>query len=191
MSVKDSCTTADFLEFDYTLSHALNLLENNEKKVNIAFLIILGIHIGFRISDILKLKHRDLYCQDYFSINEQKSGKNRTVSINKTVKNSYLKFRSKLKCVDDNDFLFISQKKQVFTIRQVNRLLQAEFKNINKNISSHSLRKTFGRRVWGNDNYSEKSLIILSKMFNHETISTTRLYLGIHQGELNDIYLNL
>ena len=58
-------------------------------------------------------------------------------------------------------------------------------------VSSHSLRKSFGRRVWSNDNESERSLIYLSELFNHSSSLTTRIYLGIRQEELNDIYLNL
>lgn len=59
------------------------------------------------------------------------------------------------------------------------------------NISSHSLRKSFGRRVYENNNESEKSLIYLSELFNHTSLSVTRKYLGIRQEELNDIYMNL
>ena len=59
------------------------------------------------------------------------------------------------------------------------------------NISSHTLRKTFGRRVYNNNNESEKALIYLSEMFNHTSLAVTRLYLGIRQEELNEIYMNL
>jgi len=58
-------------------------------------------------------------------------------------------------------------------------------------VSSHSLRKSFGRRVWENDGESERSLIYLSEIFNHSSIQMTRIYLGIRQEELNEVYLSL
>jgi integrase len=55
-------------------------------------------------------------------------------------------------------------------------------------ITSHSLRKTFGRMVWNVDNQSDRALMYLSELFNHTSASITRRYLGIKQEELNDIY---
>jgi site-specific recombinase XerD len=58
-------------------------------------------------------------------------------------------------------------------------------------IKSHSLRKSFGRRVFENNDNSEKSLILLSEMFNHSNIKTTKVYLGIRDKEIFDVYDNL
>ena len=58
-------------------------------------------------------------------------------------------------------------------------------------IKSHSLRKSFGRRVFENNDNSEKSLILLSEMFNHSNIQTTKIYLGIREKEMFDVYDNL
>ncbi len=89
--------------------------------------------------------------------------------------------------------VFISQKNSVFTVQQINRKLKALFINEAKhsNISTHSLRKTFGRRVYENNNESEKALVYLSELFNHTSLSVTRIYLGIRQEELDSIYINL
>ena len=59
MSLKKSTTTCDYLEFDKTLNMSMKILKN-EKNYKIAFLIIVGINSGLRISDILGLHHRDL-----------------------------------------------------------------------------------------------------------------------------------
>tara|TARA_R110002051_G_scaffold95783_2_gene165805 strand:- start:1493 stop:1696 length:204 start_codon:yes stop_codon:yes gene_type:complete len=58
-------------------------------------------------------------------------------------------------------------------------------------ISSHSLRKSFGRRVWENNGKSDEALTYLSEIFNHQSIAMTRKYLGIRADEIKDIYLNL
>ena len=58
-------------------------------------------------------------------------------------------------------------------------------------LSSHSLRKSFGRQCYEKNNESEKALMYLSEMFNHTSPSITRKYLGIRQEELNNIYMTL
>ncbi|MDB4121502.1 tyrosine-type recombinase/integrase, partial [bacterium] len=88
-------------------------------------------------------------------------------------------------------FIFLSQKGHVFVTQSINRRLKSIFPQKNKNISSHSLRKSFGRRVWTNNNESESSLIKLSEIFNHSSIKITRTYLGITQDEIEDVYMNL
>ena len=190
MSLKNTNTTADYLDFDSTLNKAIKLLKNNDKKFKIAFLTIIGINVGLRISDILNLKHQDIQ-GDTITLIEQKTSKRRDIKINNSIKSAYKVYCDKLGVVNSNDFLFNSQKGGVFTSRQVNRLLQSTFNVKGKNISSHSLRKTFGRRVWENNGESERALIILSKIFNHTSISTTRVYLSVQQEEIDDIYVNL
>ena len=55
--------------------------------------------------------------------------------------------------------------------------------------SSHSLRKTFGRRVveMAGTN-SEMALIKLSDIFQHSSVKTTRIYLGLRREELLETY---
>ena len=190
MSLKNSSTTADYLNFDATLNKAMKLLKNDDKKFKIAFLTIIGINVGLRISDLLKLRFKDLD-NDTISLIEQKTGKKRDIKINNHIKKAYLIYKDRIGLVDKEDFLFVSQKGTVYSVRHVNRLLLEIFGTKNKNISSHSLRKTFGRRVWENDGESERALIMLSKIFNHSSTSITRRYLGIQQEEIDNIYLNL
>ena len=155
MSNKGSITTCDYLDFDATLNKSLKLLKSDNRNFKIGFLAICGIHFGLRISDLLNLKHADL-ADDTIQLIEQKTGKSRIIKINETVKNAYQIYLERIGKINADHFLFISQKKSKFTIRQVNRLLQTTFGSKNKNISSHSLRKTFSRRVWENDKYSER-----------------------------------
>ena len=89
--------------------------------------------------------------------------------------------------------VFKSQKNVVISTQHLNTLLKDAFINLLPThcISSHSLRKTFGRRIYENHNRSEEALIYLSELFNHSSSSTTRTYLGIKKEELNNIYLSL
>jgi integrase len=180
-------TKSDYIDFDKCLNTGRRLI-NSDKKSVIGLYIIVSIYTGLRISDVLRLKWSDLMKEDLV-IKEKKTKKLRTIKINSTVHSVV----SKLKLNDEDDFIFKSQKGSVFSIQQINRVLKEIFRTESKhlNISSHSLRKSFGRRVYENNNESEKSLVYLSELFNHTSLSITRKYLGIRQEELNDIYLSL
>jgi integrase len=58
----------------------------------------------------------------------------------------------------------------------------------NKNISTHSLRKSGSRFIWENNGHSNECLIKLSSILNHSSTSITRRYLGISREEIKDIY---
>ena len=61
-----------------------------------------------------------------------------------------------------------------------------------RNFSTHSLRKTFGRRVVDMAGAeAEMALIKLSELFNHSSPMITRRYLGLRQEELGEVYDSL
>ena len=190
MSIKGTHTTADYLDFDITLNKSLKLLKSADKNFKVAFLTVVGLNTGLRISDLLTLKHQDLK-SDKIIINEKKTGKYREIKINDTIKDAHNIYMGLLGQVDEIDPLFISQKKTVFTSRQINNILKSMFGGKNKNISSHSIRKGFGRKVWELDSNSDRALILLSKLFNHTSTQVTRTYLSIQQEELDNVYLSL
>ena len=90
-------------------------------------------------------------------------------------------------------YVFLSQKGSVYSRQQINKLLKQVFAREAKtlNVSSHSLRKGFGLRSYISLGETEHALTMLSEVFNHTSIKTTRIYLGLRQEEINDIYLNL
>lgn len=185
MSKKDSITTADYIDFDRATTAAKKLL--NTKRKNIGLYILISINTGLRASDLLDLTWSQL-SGDKLILKEQKTGKPRTIALNATISNLYNT------CVGKpNSYIFMSQKGTPYSIQRLNRILKDVFKREvkTKNISSHSLRKSFGRRVWENDNQSERSLVYLMELFNHSSIAITKRYLGIRQEELDDIYKNL
>lgn len=191
MSYKGSVTTSDYLDFDFASRKSFAIL-NDDKNFRMGFLILLGINSGMRIRDLLNVSHKDLQGES-FRITESKTQKNRVITINESVKKGYKILLDKLGTSNqiEDDKIFISQKGCVYTVRSINRKLKEIFPSRSKNISSHSLRKTFGRRVFITNSESQKSLIFLSAIFNHSSENITRTYLGIRAEELSDIYLNL
>ncbi len=174
-------TGSIFINFDIALNKGMKLIKTKEN-TSFGLLIVCGVNLGLRIDDLLKLTFEDLR-SDTIIIIEGKTKKKRNLIINDNIKRALKYFEN-----TDRGYAFKSQKQTVYCTQHVNRLMKVYFKG---KVSSHSLRKSFGRRVWSSDNESERSLIYLSELFNHSSSLTTRIYLGIRQEELDDIYLNL
>jgi site-specific recombinase XerD len=185
--------TSDYIDYDKALNKGLSLLNDNKKSV-VGFYIIFSINTGLRISDILNIKHKDL-AEDKIVLVEKKTKKQREITLNEVVKKSYIKLVSMLDEANDKfneeDFIFISQKGSVYKTQSINDILKAIFNTKKLQISSHSLRKSFARRVYQNQNESENSLVLLSDIFGHSSISITRRYLGIRQETISNVYLSL
>lgn len=170
------------LDFDKATSKGLKLIRSKENK-NFGLLIIVSINLGLRIQDLLGLTFKQLQ-NDSITIIEGKTKKKRTLKINHSIKEVLNHFKDDLS-YELGGHCFRSQKGTVYSSQHVNRLIKKYFKG---KVSSHSFRKTFGRRVWENDGESERALIMLSQIFNHSSTATTRIYLGIQQEEIDDIY---
>ena len=185
--------TSDYIDFDKALNKGLNLLKD-KKLYRIGFYIVFSINTGLRVSDVLNIKHSD-FSGDKLSLKEKKTGKNRVISLNDEVKKSYAKLLSRLeeenKKVNDNDYIFISQKGSVYMTQSLNELLKKIFNSKTLQVSTHSLRKSFARRVYENNNQSEHSLVLLSQIFSHSSIQITRRYLGLRQESIDNVYLTL
>ena len=113
---------------------------------------------------------------DSIKLNEKKTGKHRTIQINDAIKIAISKFEQ------DSEYIFLSQKGSIYSRLQINSLLKQVFQREAKtlNISSHSLRKSFGRRVYENNGESEKSVIYLSELFNHTSPAICSFRLEVH-----------
>ena len=163
----------------------------------IGFYIIFSINTGLRVGDVLQIKHSalvNLKQGDYLTIREQKTGKIRKIQINNKIVDAYNYLSDKLKSkglYNQDDFIFKSQKDKVFATVSINRILKYEFAGYAPNVSTHSLRKSFGRRVYESKNKSEHALILLSDMFCHASIAITRRYLGLRQEEIDGVYMAL
>ena len=177
-------TGSTYLDYDITLNKAFKMLKDDKLK-SFGLFVICGINLGLRIDDLIKLSFEQLR-SDTIDITEGKTKKKRSLKVNDHIRQALTYFD------DLKGYAFKSQKGTPFSSQHINRLLKKHFKGVGGGtVSSHSLRKTFGRRVWDNDNQSERSLVYLSQLFNHSSTQVTRIYLGIQQEELDDIYMNL
>lgn len=184
--------TSDYLDYDLAMRIANDILWHG-RQPQVGFYVIFSINTGLRVGDTLKLKHADMIGKqagDYLIITEQKTGKRRQVQLNDKVIAAY-KYLQKRNRTKPTDYVFKSQKNHVFATVTINRTLKRIFKGCAPVISSHSLRKTFGRRVYEKNGRSEHSLVLLSDIFGHSNLAITRRYLGLRREEIANVYLNL
>jgi integrase len=187
--------SSDYINFDTALRKGNELLQSERTQI-FGFYIILSINLGLRVSDVLRLKHLDLTGKkenDILILIEKKTGKPRHLTLNKHIEKSYNYLVEKLKeknNYDEHGYIFISQKNKIYSTRSLNRILKRLF-NSQKNLSTHSLRKAFGRRVYENNMRSEHSLVLLSDIFCHSSVAVTRRYLGLRAEEIGNIYISL
>lgn len=190
MSVKHTCTTSDYIEWDTMLNLVRRLYKDGDYRMSL--LIGCGSFFGLRISDLLSLTWDMLLEGDSFTLTEHKTGKKRTVKVNVEFRKHIVDCYNALHISTPAEKCFLSQKKSVYSVQRVNVLLKVIKKKYNikvQHLSTHSLRKTFGRRVVeiAGEN-SEMALIKLSELFNHSSPRITRKYLGLRQEELMEVY---
>lgn len=195
MSLEGSKTTADYLEWGKAQTLILSL--ERDKEWTFAILVAIGIYSGLRISDILSLKWNDLLGQDILMVTEKKTKKERKITINPLLQEIVSRIYRKQSGITLDRLIFLNKQGTGAITRQyINRKLKkiAIKYKITKDpssIKSHSLRKSFGRRVFENNDNSERALILLSDILNHTSIKTTKIYLGIRDQEIENVYVNL
>ena len=163
-------------------------------------LIICGLNTALRISDILKLRWKDVYNENLLSfkshidVKEQKTGKKTTVFINNNLKEALASFlkdiiakKGKL-CDVMEQFIFLGQKstdKPISSIQAFRIISEAAKKCLlSHKVSCHSLRKTFGYHAWKKG----VSPALLTSIYNHSSYKITTRYLGIEQDDRDEVF---
>lgn len=199
MGAKNSQTTTSGLDWNAMIG-LLHRLKKDGHYRDYLF-ISCGCYFGLRASDLLSLKWSDVSADfqvsDGFHIEERKTGKRRHITINPSVKESLELVKAHL--IKSGKFggeayLFPNRWGNPLTISYVNKRLHflfAKYQVKAQNPSTHTLRKTFGKRVWEMDSRSERSLVYLSEIFGHSSTAITRKYIGITQQVIADVYMNL
>ena len=190
MSVKNSHTTADYLDWDVMLNLIRRLYRDGEYRMSL--FIGAGCFFGLRVSDLRKLTWAMLLADDKFVINEQKTGKRRVVKINADFQNHIRECHDALRIENDSEPCFLSSRNVVYSTQRINVLLKEIKRKYNikiENFSCHSLRKAFGRKVFeSSGENAQMALVKLSELFNHSSVAITKIYLGIRQDELLEAY---
>lgn len=149
-------------------------------------MVMIGLYTGLRISDILKLKVRDVKNRNNISIREIKTGKQKLFEINPKLKKELAAYTQSKGL---NEYLIKSRQghNRPITRNQAYLILRnlADQFSIEQ-VGCHTLRKTFGYHFY----LQYKDIVTLQKIFNHDHPVITLRYIGIEQQQINKAIKN-
>lgn len=161
-------------------------LKSYNEKYYVIFLI--GISVGIRISDILKLKIIDMENTDRIVIKEKKTGKTKIFPLKPNIA-KVVKDYIKNYCHENQEYIFLGKKgaklDRSAVYRVLNRCMQEL--NIDMKCGTHSLRKYCGRAIYN----QTKDLALVMRIFNHSSQMISAKYIGLTEEIVNDTYMNL
>ena len=194
MSLPGQRTTTGAMDWsDFT--SLIGKLER-DKNYKYCLFISIGVFTGLRIGDLLQLKFNQFENTEILTITEKKTKKIRRIKINDDLRDIVERIKKKMDIVDSNQYIFLNR----YGTKPINRswanqMLKKIFKKysieVEGNVSSHMFRKTLGNRVLKLNNYSGESVLLLMTLFNHQSPSTTKVYLGIREKEVENVYDSL
>lgn len=181
-----------------------------EKRRGIArrnkMLFIIGINIGVRASD-LRLLTWDFFFEKgvdgklrfrkSYNLRPKKTSKNNKyvqLYFNDSVRKIISWYIDMYPVKDINDYVFKSRNGDgPITVNGMWRVIKdaAKEAGIEQNIGSHTLRKTFCRRVYDKANDKGQALILLQRILNHSSSAVTAAYIGIYNDEIEDAFDDL
>lgn len=195
MSLKYSSTTADYLSWTEAITLVRRLYDAGDYMMSL--LVGCGIFFGLRISDLRSLRWAQILNHDELTVVEQKTGKRRVIRINKGYQRHIKDCHAALEIKDDSQPCFLNKNGRILSVQMINRKLKAIKFNYHLrigNFSTHSLRKTWARQIWENENAAgrgEAALVKLSELMAHSSPSITRRYIGLRAQELGEVYDSL
>ncbi|MCX4304603.1 MAG: tyrosine-type recombinase/integrase [Acetatifactor sp.] len=194
--------TAQPIRRDEDLERIKNFFLSERPNPRNQLLLILGLNTALRISDILSLKWKDVYCEEdqswrrHIFLLEQKTGKRSEIFINDSAKQALVSYFDFLKertgsipCAKQFLFPGRGSKDRPLTRVQAFRLIKTAARHcqISGVISCHSLRKTFGYHAWKQG--VEPALLM--NIYNHASFQNTKRYLGIDQDDRDHVFRNI
>ena len=194
--IKQGHKAADAMDWNEAMQLVNRLYEDGQYRD--CLLIASGCYLGLRISDLLMLRWADLLSGE-FTLKEKKTNKERLLRVNPSLQKIAESCRKALGRPVEDAFIFVADGKKEPVSRQAVDLMLKRVRvkyhiKSAKVFSSHTLRKTFGRRVWLQEcdkGRGEQALLLLCEVFGHSSIAITKRYLGIRQEEIMSVYDSL
>ena len=147
-------------------------------------MINLFLQCGLRLSEVVNLKISNFDFKDDKFLILGKGSKERTGYLNKPAKEAllnYLEIRKNIqtKKAEDEDILFISNKRTRFTPRRIERIIKQAYIDSgieNDEYSVHTLRHTCATLLYK----SGADIKIIKEILGHVKIETTEIYTHLH-----------
>ena len=156
------------------------LKKKNEKYY---ILFVLGCYSGLRVSDILKLRVRDIRGRESVVIYEQKTKKRKSFPINREIRRDIEQY-----CKDKpaSGYLIPADKAPGHPVCRsyVYRMIReaGEYYGLD-HLGTHTMRKTFGYHFYNQTG----DVATLQRIFNHHDEKTTLRYIGIEQEHIDKV----
>ncbi len=150
-------------------------------------MFLFGIYTGLRISDILKLRVRDVRGRNYVAMREKKTGKERSFPINDALKKEIGKYVYARK---DYEYMFKSRKgwNRPLTRQQAYNIIREAGEAFGvERLGTHTMRKTFGYHMY----QQTKDAVTIQKILNHASVEITLRYIGVTQDTMDIAMKNL
>lgn len=162
-------------------------------------LFLIGVNVGLRASDLMQLRWSYFYKSDMTfkesyilqPKKQKKTGKFVKIFFNKTVKKAIENYVNDYPVENLDDYLFKSRKgNNPITERGLWKIIvdAAADAEIDKNVGSHSLRKTWARTIYDNAEDKSDALVMLQECLKHSDSLTTLRYIAIMDEEKKDMY---
>lgn len=179
----------------------MKLIELNIHDLRDKALFVLGCKTGFRISELLSLKVKDVFQYDEIvdritvkrsSMKKKTAG--RTVLLNEQAKKVLLPWVLQLA---PNDFLFRAHKDAPNQVEgapisriQAWRLLNVKFKELNLTgkLGTHCMRKSYATKMY---DLLDGDLVKTQKAMGHVSINSTVSYLSFREEDIDEAILKL
>ncbi len=158
-------------------------------------LVVIGMNLPLRISDLLSIKWGQVYCKNmncyrtHIILTEKKTGKKNMLPLNQNIQAALNLLKAKTENITDDMFIFhtTAGDKPLSRISAYLIIHNAAEAIGLQNIGCHSLRKTFGYHAWKNGVH----LALIMSIYNHSSIHITKRYLGIEQDDKDNVFYSL
>lgn len=162
-------------------------------------LFLIGINVGLRASDLMQLRwsyffKEDMTFKDFYVLQPKKTrktGKFVKIFFNQTVKKAIMNYVSEYRVDNLDDYMFKSRKgNNPITEKGLWKIIVdvAADAGIEKNVGSHSLRKTWARNIYDNADDKREALVMLQECLRHSDSLTTLRYIAIMDEEKKGMY---
>lgn len=194
MSRKGTITTADYFQYD-EFKRLIECLTKDQQYLW-AFYCLISFCLGLRASDVRNLKWEDILNKRSVVVTEKKTGKTKGIPIGNNTAERILEMYEHAGEPDLDSYIFSTEKSNdtPVSLQYINRLAKKwkiKYKLNIGNFSSHTFRKTFGRYVYEKRNRSTDALIELNRIFRHQNLQTTLIYIGITDDNIYDVFADM
>ncbi len=144
---------------------------------------------GLRVSELIKLRTKDINFQDGFLICRGKGSKERVVPLGKSASKavrSYLESARPVLLKQETDFLFLTSRGSYFTRQGFWKMLKkyANRAGLDPGISPHVLRHSFATHLLERG----ADLRSVQMMLGHSQITTTQIYTHVSRRRMRQVY---